>query len=103
MNYKQFTRLLEKVETLVPARDPDAEVGDPRGGVDAETENRRRKAKSLKSQAELIAAQVQLAKTKSDAQQVLSDIKTKQEERQKQLQDQQAAQAQQQQAQQPQY
>jgi chromosome segregation ATPase len=91
---------LTEIKSLVPTRNPESEVGDPIGGVDQETEATRRKAKRIKAQAELIASQTQLQKTKYDASKIQQQINADKEEQanieaDKQKQQQQALQAQQ--------
>ena len=71
---------LQEVASLAPTRNAESEVGDPIGGVDQETEATRRKAKSIKAQTELLAAQAQLKKTKYDAQKINQQIQADQEE-----------------------
>lgn len=91
---------LTEIKSLAPTRNPESEVGDPIGGVDQETESTRRKAKSIKAQSELIAAQAQLQKTKYDAGKIQQQIDADKEEQaniqaDKERQQQQALQAQQ--------
>lgn len=71
---------LQEISSLVPTRNAESEVGDPIGGVDQETEATRRKAKSIKAQTELLAAQAQLKKTKYDAQKINQQIESDQQE-----------------------
>ena len=95
MTQKQYS-FLQEISSLVPTRNANSEVGDPIGGVDQETEATRRKAKSIKAQTELLAAQAQLKKTKYDAQKINQEIQADKEEQaniaaDKQRQQQQAA------------
>ena len=77
MRYYSF---LTEIQSLAPTRNPESEVGDPIGGVDAKTEKMRRYAKRTKAESEVIAAQAQLAKTKSDAAKIAQQIQNDQEE-----------------------
>ena len=79
MSNKQYS-FLQEISSLAPTRNAESEVGDPIGGVDQETEATRRKAKSIKAQTELLAAQAQLKKTKYDAQKINQQIQSDQEE-----------------------
>ena len=79
MSNKQYS-FLQEISSLAPTRNAESEVGDPIGGVDQETEATRRKAKSIKAQTELLAAQAQLKKTKYDAQKISQQIQSDQEE-----------------------
>lgn len=79
MSNKQYS-FLQEISSLAPTRNSESEVGDPIGGVDQETEATRRKAKSIKAQTELLAAQAQLKKTKYDAQKINQQIQSDQEE-----------------------
>jgi len=75
-----FVLTEDAVKSLAPTRNANSEVGDPIGGVDSETEATRRKAKSIKAQSELIAAEAQLKKTKYDAGKINQQIQSDQEE-----------------------
>ena len=79
---KRYTFLQEISSLTPPVRNAESEVGDPIGGVDRETEATRRKAKSIKAQSELIAAQAQLQKTKYDANKISQQIQADEEEQQ---------------------
>lgn len=77
---KQYSFLLEIAKLTPPTRNAESEVGDPIGGVDQETESKRRAAKSIKADSELIAARAQLEKTKHDANKIKTQIQSEREE-----------------------
>ena len=79
MTQKQYS-FLQEISSSLSARNANSEVGDPIGGVDAETEATRRKAKALKSRAELIQSATLLKKTKYDAQKINQQIEADQQE-----------------------
>ena len=81
--FKHYSFLTEIASLAPKTRNAESEVGDPIGGVDQETEATRRKAKSIKAQSELIAAQAQLQKTKYDAGKIGQEIQADKEEQER--------------------